>query len=80
MQNVPGISKEREEEREELRLDIEHGRRLRSDFDYAVNNIVGGRCSLGDAIKTIKLYTSKLQELGWFVTEEDILDSEYGRE
>ena len=58
----------------EARQDEAEERRMRTDWEFAIEQIDKGNCSLDIAIKTIKAISKKLNSLGWVTSPQDLLD------
>jgi len=58
----------------EARKDAEYEHKMRTDWEFALEQLDQGQCSIETAAKTLKLVSKKLNDLGWAINPQELLD------
>ena len=58
----------------EARQDAAYEHRMRTDWEFALDQLDDGQCSIENAVKTLKLVSKKLNDLGWVTGPQELLD------
>lgn len=59
---------------EESKRDEEHEHKIRTDYEYALEELDKSECPLHQAVATIRRMSKEMNEYGWVTSPQELLD------